>query len=95
MFAAKVVGNIVSTVKDPNFEGAKLLLVQPLDGGPESTIIAVDCIGAGIGEDVLVVHEGGSSRICYNKPRGRPNTPVDAVIVGVIDDTYKINSRNG
>lgn len=89
MFAAKVIGNVVSTIKDPEFEGAKLLLVQPMDGGPDKAIVAVDCIGAGIGESVLVVHEGGSSRICYNKVRNKPNAPVDAVIIGVIDVTYK------
>lgn len=95
MFAAKVVGNIVSTVKNPGYDGAKLLLVQPLDGGPESSIIAVDCIGAGPGENVLVVHEGGSSRICYNNPRGKPDAPVDAVIIGIIDITSKQMSEDG
>jgi ethanolamine utilization protein EutN len=89
MFAAKVIGNVVSTVKNPDIIGAKLLIVKPLDKELSDSIIAVDCIGAGIGENVLVVHEGGSSRICYNKPRNKPNAPIDAVIAGVIDDIYK------
>ncbi|MHB8062674.1 MAG: EutN/CcmL family microcompartment protein [Ruminiclostridium sp.] len=90
MFIAKVVGNVVSSVKSQGMEGAKLLLVQPLESGLSEVIIAVDCIGAGIEEMVLVVHEGGSSKICYNTPNNRPNAPVDAVIVGVIDDIYKV-----
>jgi ethanolamine utilization protein EutN len=89
MFAAKVVGNIVSTIKNLDLVGAKLLLVQPLDSELKTAIIAVDCIGAGIGENVLVVHEGGSSRICYNMIQNKPNAPVDAVIVGIIDVIYK------
>lgn len=93
MFAAKVVGNVVSTVKSDDFSGAKLLLVEPFENGAGETIIAVDCIGAGIGEDVLVVHEGGSSRMCYNAVRNRPNAPVDAVIVGIIDEIYRSGRR--
>ena len=86
MFVAKVSGNVVSTVKNEDLVGAKLLLVQPLGKGSESIIIAIDCIGAGIGESVLVVHEGGSSRMSYNKPRNKPDAPVDAVIVGIVDE---------
>lgn len=89
MFAARVIGNVVSTVKAPEFIDAKLLIVRPLDKDVGASIIAVDCIGAGIGENVLVVHEGGSSRMCFNNVRGRPNAPVDAVIVGVIDELYR------
>lgn len=87
MMIAKVVGNVVSTVKNENFSGAKLLIIKPLSSG--DPIIAIDCIGAGIGETVLAVHEGGSSRIMYNVPNNRPNTPVDAVIIGIVDHIYK------
>jgi ethanolamine utilization protein EutN len=89
MFAAKVVGNVVSTVKNNDLTGAKLLVVQPLGSSLDEAIIAIDCIGTGIGETVLVVHEGGSARISYNKPRGKPNAPIDAVIVGIIDSIYR------
>lgn len=92
MFVAKVTGNVVSTIKNEDLTGAKLLVVQPEGKGPEASIIAVDCIGAGIGEQVLVVHEGGSSRMCYNRPRNRPNAPVDAVIVGIVDELNRKES---
>lgn len=92
MFIAKVIGNVVSTVKNEDITGAKLLVVQPMGKGQEAAIIAVDCIGAGTGETVMVVHEGGSSRMCYNKPRNKPNAPVDAVIVGIVDGMNIIES---
>lgn len=87
MMIAKVVGNIVSTIKNENFSGAKLLIIQPLNSG--DPIVAIDCIGVGIGETVLAVHEGGSSRMMYNVPQNKPNTPVDAVIIGAVDYIYK------
>ena len=58
---AKVVGTVVSTQKNKKFEGAKLLLVQPLnlDGTPRGgSLLAVDGVGAGVNEKVLVVLEG-------------------------------------
>lgn len=89
MFVAKVIGNVVSTIKCEDLNGTKLLVIQPLDSHKDSSIIAVDCIGAGCGEMVLVVHEGGSSRMMYNTPLDKPNAPIDAVIVGIVDDYYK------
>ena len=80
----RVVGTVVATQKHPKFEGAKLLLVQPitLDDQPRGTaLLAVDAVGAGVNEKVLVVIEGRAAAEAV----GRKGTPVDAAIVGIVD----------
>jgi ethanolamine utilization protein EutN len=83
MHIAKVVGMAVATVKDRRLEGGKLLLVAEAD--PAGLVqglpfVALDTVGAGEGELVVVV-EGSSARIAA----GDANKPVDAVIVGILD----------
>ena len=85
MQVGRVVGTVVSTQKHPKFEGAKLLLVQPLNAddtprGP--AILAVDGVGAGVHEKVLIVLEGRAA----GEALGRKAAPVDAAIVGIVDD---------
>ena len=85
MHIARVVGNLVSTHKHERFEGAKLMLVQPMDpdGTPRgAAMLAIDSVGAGVGERVLVVVEGKAAGMALGKG---PNSPVDAAIVGIID----------
>jgi microcompartment protein CcmK/EutM len=84
MQLARVVGNVVATQKHPKFEGAKLLLVQPigLDDKPRGTaLLAVDSVGAGVHEKVLVVIEGRAA----GEALGRKVAPVDAAIIGIVD----------
>jgi microcompartment protein CcmK/EutM len=84
MQLARVVGNVVATQKHPKFEGAKLLLVQPigLDDKPRGTaLLAVDSVGAGVHEKVLVVIEGRAA----GEALGRKIAPVDAAIIGIVD----------
>ena len=84
MQIARVVGTLVSTKKHEKFAGAKLLLVQPLgiDDRPRgATLLAVDSVGAGVHEKVLIVIEGRAAA----EALGRPGAPVDAAIVGIID----------
>jgi len=84
MQIARVVGTVVSTQKHRKFEGAKLLLVQPLnlDDSPlGSTFLAVDGVGAGVDEKVLIVLEGRAA----GEALGKKGAPVDAAIVGIID----------
>ena len=84
MQIARVIGTVVSTQKHPKFEGAKLLLVQPvtLDDTPRgSPLLAVDSVGAGVREKVLIVLEGRAA----GEALGRKGAPVDAAIVGIID----------
>jgi ethanolamine utilization protein EutN len=84
MQIARVVGTVVSTQKHAKFEGAKLLLVQPigLDARPRGTaLLAVDSVGAGVNETVLVVIEGRAA----GEALGRKGAPVDAAIIGIVD----------
>jgi ethanolamine utilization protein EutN len=84
MQIARVIGTVVSTQKHRTFEGAKLLLVQPmaLDDSPRGTpLLAIDSVGAGIHEKVLVVIEGRAA----GEALGRKAAPVDAAVVGIID----------
>jgi ethanolamine utilization protein EutN len=84
MQIAKVVGTVVSTQKNRKFEGAKLMLVQPLnaDDTPRgATLLAVDGVGAGVHEKVLIVLEGRAAGEALRKKAA----PVDAAIVGIID----------
>ena len=83
MIIGRVIGNIVATRKDPRLEGGKLLLVRPitLTGEDESSYLgAIDTVGAGYREKVLVV-AGSSARLA----EGMKDRPVDAAIVGIID----------
>ena len=84
MILGRVVGQAVSTRKRPQFEAAKLLLVQPEtpDGAPfGATLLAVDSVGAGVSERVLVVLEGRAA----GEALGRKLAPVDAAIIGIVD----------
>src|SRR5438270_13683265 len=89
MFLAKVEGSIVATKKDPSMSGRKLLLLRPQlvdDKDPTkfrpgvNTIVAVDSVGAGIGELVLFC-QGSSARLAPNLKEA----PVEAVIIGIVD----------
>jgi microcompartment protein CcmK/EutM len=83
VFLARVVGTVVATRKDPKLEGHTLLLVVPVDpAGKEEGgyVVAVDTVGAGYKETVIVVR-GSSARMA----EGMDERPVDASIVGIVD----------
>ena len=87
MLIGRVIGTVVSTEKHPKFEGAKLMLVQPTnpDDSPRGTaLLAVDGVGAGIHEKVLIVLEGRAA----GEAIGKKGAPVDAAIVGIIDEVH-------
>ncbi len=84
MRLARVIGSVVATRKDRSLDGAKLLLAQPIDaaGRPVGgTQLAVDAVGAGVGETVLLVLEGRAA----GSALGRRGAPVDAALVGIVD----------
>jgi microcompartment protein CcmK/EutM len=83
MIIGRILGTVVATRKDERLQGAKLLLVRPitLQGEDENNyLVAVDTVGAGFREKVLVV-SGSSARLA----EGMKDRPVDAAIVGIID----------
>ena len=84
MQIAKVIGTVVSTQKHRKFEGAKLLMVQPLnlDDTPRGNVLlAVDGVGAGVHEKVLIVLAGRAA----GEALGKKGAPVDAAVIGIVD----------
>ena len=85
MKLARVRGEVVSTVKHPFFEGRLLLLcefVSPQDSAEGGYTIAVDAVGAGLGELVLILEEGNGARQILKVE----NAPVRATIAGIVDE---------
>lgn len=83
MLLARVVGNVVATKKDARLEGRKLLVIEsisPAGEGKGSHLVAVDAVGAGVGETILAV-QGSSARMT----EGLKDIPVDTAIVGIVD----------
>lgn len=85
MFLARVVGEVVATVKHRHLSGDKLLLVRTESRPGEAhgrVVIAVDTVHAGPGDRVLVADEGNTAAQVLGRPRG----PVRTVIVGIVDE---------
>ncbi|MCR5789729.1 MAG: EutN/CcmL family microcompartment protein [Lachnospiraceae bacterium] len=83
MIIGKVVGSLFSTRKSEKLIGNKFMIVEPVKGmkTDQEKLVAIDIIGAGIGEYVLIA-EGSAARIGCDMP----DAPVDAAIVGIIDE---------
>jgi len=82
MIIGKVTGSVVSTRKNENLIGNKFMIVEPIkEMRMSNTVVAIDNVGAGIGEIVLVA-TGSAARIGCNQE----NAPVDAAIVGIVDE---------
>ena len=82
MLVGKVVGNIVSTRKNDKLTGSKFMIIEPCKNmGENKKFVAIDNVGAGIGEIVLVAL-GSAARIGCDLS----DAPIDAAIVGIIDD---------
>ena len=87
MIIGKVVGTVICTRKNDNLIGSKFMIIEPLVkmGEENSRIVAVDPVGAG-NNDIVLVAQGSAARLgCSNQ-----DSPVDACIVGIVDDPQKI-----
>ena len=85
MKIGRVAGTVVSTISVPDLENRKLLSIDLLDLDGKETgrdLIAVDAVGAGAGETVLVLDEGNGARQVLEAP----NAPIRAVVVGIVDE---------
>ena len=84
MIVGKVVGSVVSTRKNDKLVGSKFMVIEPVSsmGAKGNRIVAIDNVGAGIGELVLVA-QGSAARIGCDMA----NAPVDAAIVGIVDNS--------
>ena len=86
MIIGKVVGSVVSTRKCDNLVGNKFMIVEPIPSlRVDNRIVAIDKIGAGIGEYVLVA-QGSAARVGCDMEKA----PVDAAIVGIVDDASRL-----
>jgi ethanolamine utilization protein EutN len=84
MKLARVIGNVEGVIKHPSYANMKMLVVQPLDEflvPMGRTHPAIDTVGAGTGEIVLVVEEGKAAR----DKIGQKNVPIRTLIVGIVD----------
>ncbi len=99
MFLAKVIGTVWSSVKWPELEGLKLLLVRPYSvadlvgksaGEPaplDEGVVCADVLGAGIGEDVIIAY-GHAARVAVSQALAegvKPPVPIDAAVVAIVD----------
>ena len=94
MLIGKVIGDIVATQKAPSHMERKMLVVQPLnlDGSDRGdAVLALDAVDAGVGDRVLVSTEGWSSMTAV----GRPQSPIDMAVVGVIDTITLTEGQKG
>ena len=90
MLIGKIVGSVVSTRKNDKLVGSKFMIVETMAGtGDAKRIVAVDDIGAGIGEMVLVA-TGSAARIGC----GHETAPIDAAIVGIVDSGAGLDDIN-
>lgn len=83
MQLARVIGEVVASVKDPNLVGTKMLVLQPLDAAGRNagrTLVALDSVGAGTGERVFFVRGREAAFPFYPA-----EPPADATIVGIVD----------
>jgi microcompartment protein CcmK/EutM len=86
----RIIGDVVATQKDASHRGRKILVVQPLqlDGSDRGEpVLALDAVDAGIGDRVLLATEGFSAMTAV----GRPHSPIDMAVVGVIDQVEIID----
>ena len=90
MIIGKVIGSVISTRKSENLRGNKFMIVEPLQHmkADRERLIAIDIIGAGVGEYVLVA-EGSAARIGC----GVETSPVDAAIVGILDEGQDLHEQ--
>lgn len=92
MILGRVMGTVVSTIQHPFYQGKKQLIVRyctpsgEFDG--DKYVVAVDLVGAGVGETVVVEDEGNSAR----QLMGTPNAPIRSVIVGIVDEATDSHS---
>jgi len=85
MILARVTGSLVSTIHHPSMNGRTLLVLDKLDQDGEPTggyVIAVDTVGAGAGETVIMLDEGNGARQIL----GEAELPVRSVVVGIVDE---------
>ena len=99
MFLGRVIGTVVSTIKHPAYDDTKLMVVQPTDpdgSSHDAAIVAVDAVGAGVGEQVLVLRQGIAVGRCsaWNVlPSGR-SSPVSSITSRWQSEPLQLGTRS-
>ena len=92
MFLARIVGTVTSTIKHEAYAGTKLMLVQSISPDGEDiddSLLAVDTVGAGVGEKVIVLRQG----VAAAQVLGIDRPPIRSVIAGIVDDVHLASTR--
>jgi ethanolamine utilization protein EutN len=84
MKLCRVEGSVVATVHHPVYDGQKLMIVTPVDGG--DSFLAVDRVQAGVGDVVLVNQEGNGARQLLKMGQ---QVPIRSLIVGIVDEVHR------
>ena len=85
MILGRVAGEIYSTINHPFYDGKKLLVIDQIDPSGKAGggyLIAVDSVGAGVGETVLVIDEGNSARQIADDA----SAPIRSIVIGIVDE---------
>lgn len=85
MILGRVKGEVVATIKHPAYASRRMLLIDRVAPDGEELggyLVAIDAVGAGVGQTVLVIDEGNSARQVVNDPRA----PIRSVIIGIVDE---------
>ena len=89
MYLGKVIGTVVSTIKVPSLTGCKFLIIEKINQdltAKKQTEIAIDTVGAGDGETVIIVKGSAARKAGVKDPDGKnKEIPVDAAVVGIVD----------
>jgi len=85
MLIGKVIGSVIATRKNDKLIGSKFLIIESMHGCEPKRVVAIDNVGAGTGEIVLVAL-GSAARACLDNPQA----PVDATVVGIVDGPEQI-----
>jgi microcompartment protein CcmK/EutM len=91
MFLARVIGTVTSTIKHDAYQGTKLMLVQPISpegDDVDDSLLAVDTVGAGVGEKVIVLRQG----VAAAQVLGLDRPPIRSVIAGIVDEVHLAES---
>jgi ethanolamine utilization protein EutN len=90
MIYGEVIGSLWAAIQEKDFQGKKLLIVESIDLTTRKktgeTVLAIDLVGAGMGDKVLVIYEGGSARIALKDEK----TCAEAIVAGIVDQVDMI-----
>ncbi len=95
MILGRVQGQVVATIKHEAYSGHRMLLLDRIDAAGKELggyLVALDTVGATVGQTVLVIDEGNSARQVLGDSTRTAGLPIRSVIVGIVDDVHMVDS---